>query len=127
MLFKLGHFTSAAGLDLAWKIECNALDADDWACVAAVMMPALPPFHEVTGVPTGGFPLALACRSYRTENAPAILVVDDVWTTGKSMRAHVARFSQWVGLVAFARGELPDNVVCFAKLSESLLQRVPRH
>lgn len=119
-LFAWGKFTGASGRPLDWKIECEALTEEDWACIAHIAARALPPFHEVTGVPTGGFPLALALRKYRAVEAETFLVVDDVWTTGKSLLAHAAKLPAsshpWRGFVVFARGPLPANVQCLAKI-----------
>lgn len=116
MLFQWGQFKSAAGLDLDWKIECDALDPDDWDCIANVAAPMLHPFSAVCGVPYGGLPLASALNRYITTEGP-LLIVDDVWTTGKSMTEFAGDIPAWKGFVAFARGELPSHVMCFAKLS----------
>jgi hypothetical protein len=112
-LFRRGDFTSAAGLVLPFKIECDALTPEDWACIAYVGARMMPPFGRVIGVPRGGLTLAEAMAPYATSGAP--LVVDDVWTTGKSMMA-AAPHEPWIGFVAFARGPLPDNVLAFAAI-----------
>lgn len=118
-LFQIRNFTSAAGLNLTWKIECDALTEDDWKCIAHVAMMELPRFGQVIGVPTGGYRLAEAFRPFKTID-PGILIVDDVWTTGKSMHEHAYEMglssNEWVGYVAFARGDLPPNVRAFCKL-----------
>jgi hypothetical protein len=114
-LFRRGEFTSAAGLRLDWKIECDALRHEDWECIAYVGAQVLPPFGRVFGVPRGGLRLAEAMRAYVTagDDLPT-LVVDDVWTTGKSMRAVADHWLiDWIGFVAFARGPLPPNVSAF--------------
>ncbi len=118
MLFRKGDFTSAAGLRLGWKIECDALDEDDWACIAYVGSKLLY-FGAVIGVPRGGIALASAMQPYATPGAPMTLICDDVWTTGKSMRAlagDVAEAGRWIGYVGFARGPLPANVWAFLQV-----------
>lgn len=121
MLFKWGTFTSAAGLELDWKIECDALTKDDWACIAAVGARSLAPFSMVLGVPRGGLPLAKALEPYCSKSG-RILIVDDVWTTGKSMQDfannHDGVDDWWFGFVAFARAPLPLFVTCFARLPD---------
>jgi hypothetical protein len=114
-LFRMGEFTSAAGLPLAWKIECDALDAQDWECIANVGSRMLLPFGRVLGVPRGGLALAEAMRPYVTPGSLVPLVVDDVWTTGTSMCA-AAPGCPWLGFVAFARGALAPNVKAFATI-----------
>lgn len=119
MLFRWGQFTGAGGGTLDWKIECDALDADDWACIANVAAKTLRPFSGVAYVPSSGQKLAKALEPYRISGVDRWLVVDDVWTTGASMRMHVQTMglTEWIGYVAFARGALPNNVTCFANIT----------
>lgn len=129
MLFQYGDFKSAAGLPLAWKIECEALTPDDWACIAKVGAANLEPFGSVIGVPSGGWELAHALRPYVNPSSTTTLFVDDVWTTGTSMYNYVNRINElmgkdgyafnddWKGFVAFARGSYPvDRVMAFLRL-----------
>lgn len=112
-LFVQKDFISAAGLLLTWKIEGDSLTLEDWKTIAAVSAERLPGFGSVIGVKRGGIALATEMERYVTSGLP--LVVDDVWTTGKSMRAAAVGLSEWMGLAAFARGPLPDNVYCFMR------------
>lgn len=114
-LFKLGTFIAAGGDRLAWKIECDALTPEDWATIAKAMSDRIPPFGTVCGMLRGGTPLADAMRQYATHGNANVLVCDDVWTTGKSMRNFVGarNLEHWHGLVVFARGELDANIQCF--------------
>lgn len=107
MLFVPGIFTSAAGLKLAWKIECDSLTHEDWETIASVTGPHLN-FCRVEGVPTGGLLFAEALKPYTTGDE-GLLIVDDVLTTGKSMEAQRdGRVAQ--GLVLFCRGIRPSWV-----------------
>ena len=82
-LFQKVDFISHAGLPLSWKIECDALTEDDWKGLARMIMDhETRSFGSVEGIPRGGIPLANALSEYATEGPP--MIVDDVYTTGKS-------------------------------------------
>jgi orotate phosphoribosyltransferase len=132
-LFRLGDFTLASGQPSRWKIECDALTAEDWDALAAISAEILPPFGVVEGVPRGGWPFADALRKYSRacscsfrhpphdwclgEPLPA-LIADDVWTTGTSVRRFIGSaacpkpvcFQPGACVVAFARGPVPPWV-----------------
>lgn len=107
-LFQLGDFTLASGRHSPWKIDCDALTASDWECLAAMAVEILPPFSAVVGVPTGGLSFAAALREHATGGS-LVVVADDVWTTGGTMRRFAddcAGFKHpWLGVVAFARAK----------------------
>ena len=114
MLFRKENFISAAGIELDWKIECDALTQEDWDCIAHVSISKLPPFNLVIGVPRGGLALAKALAPYADETAKYPMIVDDVWTTGTSMvNFATERFPIWRGFVAFNRGILRPGVNAF--------------
>lgn len=115
-LFTSGDFISHAGLPLKWKIECDAIRPEEWETLAQMIMEyETMPFREVSGIPTGGMALASALDKYKSPNADDfVLVVDDVWTTGMSMKDHIkenypsylkAQVKKWV---VFARRP-PDD------------------
>lgn len=118
-LFQLGAFTGAAGKLLDWKIECDALTDEDWATVAEVSARRLMPFGRVVGVPTGGLKLAEKFERYVHPRSPCVLVVDDVWTTGKSLVYYASTLSPpWIGFVMFARAPIfLPNVKAFMTCS----------
>ena len=103
-LFQLGNFVSHAGNELEWKIECDALTDDDWECLAK-MISEKTEFGSVYGIPRGGTKLANALEKYKTPGSIIHLVVDDVWTTGKSMREVMKPGD--LGFVVFARQKIP--------------------
>jgi len=88
-LFKLGKFKLHSGGESRWKIDCDALTGEDLAALAAIAADQLGPerpFREVVGIPSGGLRFADAMRRYADPGACSVLVVDDVLTTGKSVR-----------------------------------------
>jgi hypothetical protein len=103
-LFQLGNFISHAGNELEWKIECDALTDEDWDCLAK-MIAEKTSFHSVYGIPRGGVKLANALEKYCNHKSHIRLVVDDVWTTGKSMREVMKPGD--LGFVVFARQKIP--------------------
>jgi hypothetical protein len=122
VLFRWGQFKSAAGLDLDWRIECDALTDDDWSCIAMLARRIVEPFSRVEGVPRGGFALAKAMSGMCSSDPDLrrVLVVDDVWTTGLSMHRYTSDWphDSWRGFVVFARGiDLPPWVRCLCKIN----------
>lgn len=103
-LFQLGKFTSHAGNELDWKIECDALTDEDWDCLAK-MISEKTEFGSVYGIPRGGTKLANALEKYVNPKNPIRLVVDDVWTTGTSMRGVMKPGD--MGFVVFSRQKIP--------------------
>ena len=109
-LFQLGKFTSHAGQELDWKIECDALSDDDWECLAKMIADRIM-FHEVVGIPRGGSKLAAALQKYCEPHNSSYyyrLVVDDVWTTGSSMKDFLKPGD--FGYVVFARNHIPSGM-----------------
>ena len=102
-LFQYGDFVSHAGKELKWKIECDALTDDDWDCLAQIVADRCN-FGSVYGIPRGGVKFAQALEKYKKPTNPFRLVVDDVYTTGKSMRE--AMLPGDFGFVVFARKQV---------------------
>ena len=100
-LFQLGNFKSHSGEILPWKIACDRLRLEDWECLAVMLTEMIGPFGSVEGVPRGGIPFANAVSRYTTQGP--LLIVDDVFTTGRSMEAHRAG-RRSLGAVVFSRG-----------------------
>jgi orotate phosphoribosyltransferase len=122
-LFRLGTVQLSSGRQASWKIECDSLTAADWDCLAhiAIERNLVRPFASVIGVPRGGLPFANALRPYVTPDADTVLVVDDVYTTGRSiwkvMLSPKAETSECFcthrvyGLVAFARTPIRGDII----------------
>ena len=127
-LFVKEDFISHAGNHLTWKIECDALSFNDWACIAhAIVEQETRPFSKVVGIPRGGRKLEQALQPYCDDSTfrndvgdvihHKLLIVDDVWTTGTSFDefTQLPEIKQeiekrgWFGLVAFARNAIPAH------------------
>lgn len=105
-LFQFGEFTSHSGLVLPWKFDADALSDGSIEALAQLIASKLT-FGEVYGIPRGGLRLAEALRPYVVQRGPW-LIVDDVLTTGQSMRdARDFLPMPSIGVVILARGVCP--------------------
>lgn len=126
-LFQCGDFTLASGQHSPFKIECDVLSDDDLACIAELFAERLSPFGSVKGVPRGGERLAELMRCYITKGEP-LLVVDDVWTTGVSMKSFLRSLPrdmvQEKGAVIFARHATPWWVTALFTMAEATVDEL---
>lgn len=108
MLFERKEFISHAGQKLDWKIECDNLSDEDIETCAWLIAQKYS-FKGVVGVPRGGLRLANALVKYISKESNIILLVDDVYTTGKSMQDSLNKLKDYgkyvIGVVIFARKE----------------------
>jgi hypothetical protein len=106
-LFKFGSFKSAGGLQLDWKIECDALTPEDWECLARIALPNIGLFSNVISPGGAGQKFADALDQFKSHEGGPLLIADDVWTTGKSVVGLAERTvglqGYWKGVVVFAR------------------------
>ena len=116
-LFVAGDFTAHSGKVLPFKIDCDALSDVDLSTCAFLISELVPPFSDVQGVPRGGLRIAKALEPFAVEDA-GLLIVDDVWTTGGSMREYRGDVDAY-GAVIFARGPLDDWVSSLFNLNAS--------
>lgn len=115
-LFLNSAFTSHAGVRLPFKIECDALTDDDINVIAEIIARHTV-FSSVVSIPRGGDRLAKALQEFVQDSGP-VLIVDDVFTTGKSMEDMRRSIGgEPIGVVIFARGDLPDWVKAVFQLS----------
>ncbi len=111
-LFRFGKFTLHSGEVSEWKIDCDALTQDDWDALAGMAASLVHPFGAVYDCGGASMQFAAALREYSAHNS-APLVVDDVFTTGRTMqqvRMEVLPKGAAMsakGLVVFARHEPP--------------------
>jgi len=113
MMFNWSQFTSHSGLSLNWKVDCDSFTSEDWVCLATIARQLLQAdYREIIGIYRGGIPFADALYERTTTwshrvNYP-VLIVDDVFTTGRSMEEERLKWKEPVkGLVVFARNPTP--------------------
>ena len=124
-LFQSVDFVSHSGLELKWKIECDALSDPEWFTISQMIMEISVPFKEAIGIPRGGTKLGNLLNQYGTgKREDPVLLVDDVLTTGESMN-EFKRKRQWrnpvkyIGWVVFARNKCPDWVTALFQMPPS--------
>lgn len=112
-LFRVGNFTSHSGVNLDWKIDCDALTHGDWDTLAYLIAREYS-FGRVIGIPRGGLELARRLERACIHGNNTLLIVDDVLTTGGSMREeikkHYLSYSDIRAVVVFARNEIPVDL-----------------
>lgn len=135
-LFNFGAFKLHSGKFVDFKIDCDFLSIDDIISVTRMMVGVLNikysiKFKEVYGVPTGGERLARCLKSFTNLDGVYTLLVDDVWTTGDSLRTFIKDKNiqgPRVGFVIFSRGSLPDNVFSLFDYNiDPYVERLPKN
>jgi hypothetical protein len=117
-LFVNESIVSHVGLNLPFKIECDALGDEDIRTIADIVTRRFI-FGKVHGIPRGGIRLAEALRRFRSPDSKTTLIVDDVLTTAMSMeeaRREIGPNS--IGVVIFARGKCPAWIYPVFQLGE---------
>lgn len=107
-LFATGDFLLHSGERSSFKIDCDHLTSADWMALSLIIAERVGRFRGVYGVPTGGAVLAVCLQTAATnDRADPLLIVDDVYTTGQSMRDAYAWATDGrqhiIGYVVFAR------------------------
>jgi hypothetical protein len=122
-LFQSIDFKSHSGLDLNWRIECDALSDDEWFTISKMIMELTPPFQQAVGIPEGGVKLGKLLNEHATGNEKdPICIVDDVLTTGESMEYFLEQYSRnrrpfmAIGWVVFARVRTPDWITALFQM-----------
>lgn len=107
-----------SGRSSIFKIDCDTLSDSEIETIAKLFLHLLPPFSSVEGVPTGGLRLARALIPYCSTHG-WLLIVDDVLTTGCSMR-NLRAGRPAVGAVIFSRGPCPGWITPMFSLNGRL-------
>ena len=130
--FALGKFTLSSGIPSIFKIDCEKFNNDEimmHAFLASRLMAGSQPLRasKIVSIPKGGDRLAQvlndACR--KDDTAP-IYIVDDVYTTGASMKRMRAELNEQFpnadirGVVLYARGPVPDWVQAVFNINNKL-------
>jgi hypoxanthine phosphoribosyltransferase len=104
-IFIKKDFISHAGMSLDFKIECDNLTDEDIETLAYIISKEVK-FRDVIGIPTGGIRLQNALEKYKIESSILpIIIVDDVLTTGKSMKEYKKKYNADYGYVIFSRAK----------------------
>lgn len=115
-LFNAGDFRLSSGEASNFLIDCNALTDDDLAALAVMVRDWVGLFTHVEGVPEGGLRFAEQLQKFcKASDFERRLLVDDVWTTGRSMQEYAARPGAPVYhefLVIFGRRPPPAPMRC---------------
>ena len=78
-LFQTTDFKSHSGLDLSWKIECDALQDGEWFTLSKMIMELSPPFSKAVGIPRGCVKLGDLLNIHGTgKRTDPICIVDDL-------------------------------------------------
>ncbi len=86
-LIQIGEFPLHSGGVSQLKFELDKFTISDWEAIAYLASRVFK-FQYVVGIPTGGMRLAQAMAKYATNDPDdPVALVDDVWTTGGSMRS----------------------------------------
>jgi hypothetical protein len=120
-LFQWGSFMLSSGGSAEYKIECDALTDADVECLSHLLLQRLPSFGAVEGVPRGGLRIADYLQSFVTVGP--LLIVDDVYTTGRSLLRHMGNRDAVCG-VLFAR-TTPPPWVCAVFVMTPTSQEYP--
>lgn len=125
-LFETGDFTLHSGRKTTWRINAECLTEKDLDTLARVYAQSRP-FQTVVSIPRGGDDFAKALAKYRTPRAsnqplPTVLLVDDVLTTGASMREARRRILD--GAVVEKSAVNIHGVVIFSRAKKSTLDWV---
>lgn len=113
-LFEVGDFTLASGKKSDFKIQIEGLGDVNIESLAEKIAKTFQ-FHLAVGVPTGGSYFAHCLNMRATKNSKVILLVDDVYTTGGSIRElrKMLNFTQdnvmVYGIVIFARNPVNEE------------------
>lgn len=114
-LFQSGKFKLHSGKISNFRIECESFKKHDWESLS-ILIANKYVFEKVIGIPRGGMQLAKLLKKFNTHHSNAILIVDDVLTTGNSMeemkKEVILNFPdrEIIGVVVFSRDWCPNWV-----------------
>lgn len=101
-IFELRRTTLSSGLVSGWRCNFERFDGPSVWCFATLIARRVGAFGRVEGVPTGGDALARCLARWEQPTSDVLLIVDDVLTTGESIRRQ-RNGRKAVGWVVFDR------------------------
>lgn len=124
-LIQLGDFQLNSGLKSTWKLDCDQFIEDNLDGLVQLIKQVIGPFSHVYGVPRGGSALETKLVAHVSKSLyGTCLVIDDVLTTGGSMRRAreklAGTYTHILGCVVFARGPCPAWIVPLFQMSREL-------
>ena len=127
-LIQLGKFILNSGRESDYKLIADDFIADNLDSLAMLIRRVVGPFGAVQGIPRGGLLIAEALGKLASVELPnTLLIVDDVLTTGGSMRRSreyaASKYEYIVGAVVFARGPCPTWITPLFQLPDRLWLR----
>jgi orotate phosphoribosyltransferase len=128
MLIELGKFVLNSGKESEFKLIADEFIRENLEGLVHLLRKAVGPFGAVHGIPRGGCLLAEALDKHSCVELPqTLLIVDDVLTTGGSMkRAREQKAGEReyiVGAVVFSRGPCPGWITPLFAMPGSLWLR----
>lgn len=121
-LFYFGDFTLHSGEKSNFLIDVNALSDEELTAVAQYALGFLSPYRWVVPILQGGLRFANALAPFADKNSQSVLIVDDVYTTGKSMEEALRILDGYPhpvwGVVLFSRAAATPNWIysCFTTI-----------
>jgi len=122
-MIELGDFTLHSGKKSWWKIILDNLTDEEIYHISEKIVEVVGPYSMAVSVPTGGDRLAQELNCWPLDPSAPVLIVDDVYTTGESIKKiaepFVASGIPVKGVVVFTRNSnLPEWVQALFLVTE---------
>ena len=124
-LIQLGKFTLNSGKESDFKLVADEFINDNLDGLVQLVRRMVGPYGDVYGVPRGGCVIAEELKKYNASVLTnTVLIVDNVLTTGGSMKQArelmSGKYEFIVGAVLFARGPCPPWIAPLFQMPDRL-------